>query len=492
MKSTTLPSSGIFKSHQKVSKLVVTEGIRSTNPNAESLFEQITSSRTTYRRLVAGILLTTVLSIAAKMVLPAGYLNALGNSSTLMLAAGACVGFAGATYLLARFVLNCELRHLILASAFITIAEGHALQIILDIRMPGSLSAGWVSSAAWTISGILFACSAYVNTTCKTGTRRSALVQSLLVCLLVLVGPLIAVPYVIDGPLNTYISTMEQGSVPFLAAGMLTRLAAVVLYLVTLIGFFRRTYTNNDRMAGMICFAFIPLIVSLAFRMVSTTRFDDWSIISLILESLSWLAIMCGFCIQNAIMQREAQDRLQELDALHQVSWSVVGTGTLHDLLDLYARTHQEQLGVKVAAVYLVDETGYNLELYALRGPADCPGAIGKKYPVMSENRWPGFHTGHTAKAFLTKEVQVANDVFVDVEFIPWRMVASDDGCAVSLPLVVRNNSIGVVNLYFEDCKLLTRQRLRLLSIIAGAAAPAIASAMEKKNNQEPELGIAA
>jgi GAF domain-containing protein len=209
--------------------------------------------------------------------------------------------------------------------------------------------------------------------------------------------------------------------------------------------------------------------------------------VSIIDQSLSWFAIISGFCIENAIMQREAQDRVQELDALHQVSWSIVGVGSLHDLLDMYARTHQEQLGVKVAAVYLADKTADCLELYAIRGPDDCPGAVGTKYPITSENRWPGFNTGHTARAFLSQEVQVANDVFVDVEFIPWRMVAADDGCAVSLPMVFRGKTIGVVNLYYEDSKLLTKQRLRLLSTIAGAAAPAIASAMEKEAD-EPNL----
>lgn len=481
MQTAALRRSGVIESHPKVSKLVVTEGKRSANPNIESLHER----RVTYRRLIAGILMTVVVSIAAKMMLPERCFDALRSISTLMLFAGACAGFGGATYLFARFVLTCELRHLVLATAFTVIGGGLGLQLVVNMRTPGSSSAGWVSSAAWTISGILFASSAYANTTCKASSRRAAFVQSLIACLLVLLCPLIALPYVIDGSLSAYLATAANQSLPFMTAGIFAKLAAVMLYLIALVGFRRRTNTHNDRMAGMLCFSFVPLLVSLVFRLASEVQFDDWWTISSALQSLSWFVLMSGFCIENAIMQREGQDRLQELDALHQVSWSVVGTGTLHDLLDLYARTHQEQLGVKVAAVYLADEAGENLELFAIRGPADCPGTIGKKYPVISANRWPGFHTGHTAKAFLSQEVQVVNDVFVDVEFIPWRMVAADDGCAVSLPLVTRDKPIGVVNLYFEDSKQLTRQRLRLLTIIAGAAAPAIASAMEKKNTEE-------
>jgi GAF domain-containing protein len=206
---------------------------------------------------------------------------------------------------------------------------------------------------------------------------------------------------------------------------------------------------------------------------------------SVALSSVAWLLMVSGFAAENAIMQRDVQDRLQELDALDQVSWSIVGAGSVRDLLDMFARTHHDQLGAKVAAIYLVDAAGENLELFAISGPNDCPGTVGKTYPIQSADRRPGFHTGHTVKALLTKEVQIANDVFVDVEFVPWRLIASDDGCAVSLPLVTGGDAIGVVNLYFGDCRQVTRQRLRLLATISGAAAPAIASARGREITQE-------
>jgi GAF domain-containing protein len=221
---------------------------------------------------------------------------------------------------------------------------------------------------------------------------------------------------------------------------------------------------------------------------------DEWWITSVLITSASWMVFIGGFCVENAVMLRDSQDSLQELDALHQVSWSIVGAGSLHQLLDMFAKTHCEKLGAKVAAVYLADESQEHLELYAISGPEGCCDGIGTKYSIASTDRRPGFHTGHTVKAFTTKEVQIANDVFVDVEFIPWRIIAADDGCAVSLPLVTGGKAIGVVNIYFSDCRQLTRQRLRLLDTITGSAAPAVASALaqEDTNDNVVKLDIAA
>jgi len=68
--------------------------------------------------------------------------------------------------------------------------------------------------------------------------------------------------------------------------------------------------------------------------------------------------------------------------------------------------------------------------------------------------------------------------VFIDVEFVPWRLIAVHDGCAVSVPLLDQGDALGIVNFYFTDSVLLTRQRLRLLATIAGATTPAIKNAL--------------
>lgn len=84
----------------------------------------------------------------------------------------------------------------------------------------------------------------------------------------------------------------------------------------------------------------------------------------------------------------------------------------------------------------------------------------------------------------------MANDVFVDVELVPWRIVAADDGCAASIPLADHDVCIGVLDVYFSDASQLTTSRLRLLATIAAAATSAIEYALSKQAGES--YGIAA
>jgi len=111
--------------------------------------------------------------------------------------------------------------------------------------------------------------------------------------------------------------------------------------------------------------------------------------------------------------------------------------------------------------------------------------AIRRSPPIETDCR-PGFHTGHTAKAFNSKQVHTASDVFVDVEFVPWPVIAVDDGCAASIPLVNQGAAFGALNLYFGQSRELTKQRLELLATIAASATPAIQNAIAREQFAQP------
>lgn len=467
--------------------LAVSEGVRSANPNSKSLFEHIVkaSSKAQCRRLLVWSASITAASIAVKLLLPSQLPGYFAVIYTIMLGLELSVGFGGAVYFFSRFVLSWKLRHLLSAAAFSAIGSGVWLEILAGRNNSSPHPSEFISAVTWAVAMFFFACSAYSHIICHVSTRGKALTQALLSGALLLFSPLIATPYIIHGSLSAYLTGLAYHSSHYMAACIILKLSGVLFCLAAFYGLYRRSNTGSDRLSGLLCFVFVPLLVGLVFRCFSAQVYDNWWIASSLIMSASWLVFIGGFCVENAVMLRDSQDRLQELDALHQVSWSVVGAGSLHQLLDMFARTHCDKLGAKVAAVYLVDENQEHLELYAISGPDDCCGGIGAKYPIASTDRRPGFHTGHTVKAFTTKEVQIANDVFVDVEFIPWRIVAADDGCAVSLPLVTGGKAIGVVNLYYGDCRQLTRQRLRMLSTITGSAAPAIANALAQDNAED-------
>ena len=226
------------------------------------------------------------------------------------------------------------------------------------------------------------------------------------------------------------------------------------------------------------CYFLIACGAGLLFYCASQARFDIWSTMSQICFTWSWIALIVGNGIENAFAHKEAGERLDELETLHDVSWSLVGAATVKELLDLFVSTLVNKLGARIAAVYLSRDS-HSLELAASCGAEDSP--IGRSYPLISDKPWPGFHSGHTARAYVSRQVQVVNDVFVDVEFVPWKIVAQDDGCAASIPLVDKDVCIGVLNVYFSDASDLTSTRLRLLATIAAASTSAVEYALSKQ-----------
>jgi len=198
----------------------------------------------------------------------------------------------------------------------------------------------------------------------------------------------------------------------------------------------------------------------------------------------AWAALVVGNGIENAFAHKEAQDRLDELETLHDVSWSLVGAGTVGELLDLFVSTLVNKLGARIAAVYLADEPNW-LRLAAVCGSDEA--TVGIRYPLISDRPYPGFHSGHTAKAYASRHVQIANDVFVDVEFVPWRIIAQDDGCAVSIPLVDKDRCIGVLNVYFAEATEVSATRLRLLATVAAAGTSAVEFALSRQPASESE-----
>lgn len=187
-----------------------------------------------------------------------------------------------------------------------------------------------------------------------------------------------------------------------------------------------------------------------------------------------WFISVIGFGIESAITRKKARDRIEELEALREIAWSLVGIGTTAELLDLFTRTIKERMDASVSAVYLADDSSEVLTLSSACGTDEYSPPVGERYDVVSQVRRPGFHTGHTAKAFTSMDVQTKRDVFVDVDFVPWRIVAGEDGCAISLPLVDNGKALGVIDLYFRHHEQLTRQRIKLLTAIAASATPMI------------------
>lgn len=397
------------------------------------------------------------------------------------------VAFGACIYCLAVFALQRRVRSLLAATAFSTLASGTLFQTIVDLRGSPPCVFGWVTTVAWAVAGLLFVGEAYSKAKWRAANRAQSIAQLAVAAAAVLAFPLTVLPYVSDYTLLSSFSSSPGGASLCRVVDAALCASAAGLVCWTLVANYRRYTASADGLSGLACYFYVAAVLGLVFCCVSAERFDIWYTIGEALFVWSWLALIVGNGVENAFAHQEAGERLDELETLHDVSWSLVGARTVRELLDLFVTTLVSKLGTRIAAVYLSQDE-QTLELAAIRGSDDV--CLGTKYSLVSSGPWPGFHSGHTAKAFASREVQVANDVFVDVEFVSWRIVAGDDGCAASIPLIDRDACIGVLNVYFCDSSQLTSARLRLLATIAAAATSAIEYAVSKEASPEADTEL--
>lgn len=460
--------------------MAVEAGFAGRTSYSRSLVERIRMSRETqWRRLMAWTAAVIAVGVAFGISHPDFVPSKTLQAVISALAGGA--GFGAAIYCLALFVLERKVSALFAAVAFSALASGSVLQVMLDFHGDQYAASGWVAGAGWLVAGILLLGSANSGTTLYASGRLQSLQHLAIAGGAVLSFPVAVMPYVIDalqpGSLNAAIFRNAALSRIDSALG----LAAAVMMAAAIRANHKHYMNSGDGLAGLLCYFLSAAGAGLLFTTFSSARFDLYSNITLVCLAGAWAALVVGNGLENAFAHKEAGDRLEELETLHDVSWSLVGAGTVSELLDMFVSTLVNKLGAKIAAVYLAHEGG--LQLAAIQGAQEAP--VGTVYPLVSDRPYPGFNTGHTARAYASGEVQIANDVFVDVEFVPWRVVAQDDGCAASIPLVDQNECIGVLNVYFSHSSELSTTRLRLLATIAAAGTSAVQFALARQPRED-------
>jgi hypothetical protein len=442
--------------------------------------------KTLWGRLLLWAAGLTCAPVLVKVLAPDGVgLPPAVDQSVLVLTG--CLGLTAAVYFLIRFAVSWELTHLLSAAAFAAITSGVELQALAGSRGYARNMESWLLTSAMLIASVLFAGAGFARTITPPPNRIHGRMRLALATLLCLAFPTVALPYALNTNILISLSSLAGNGLSARAACLGCDLVIVLLLLSAIVGHCRKSGSSMDRVFAVMCYFLVTCAIAMTFKALAVEENDLFLTAGQLVFLASWPVLILGFGVESALGQGEVQDRLREFEAMHQISWSIVGAGSLRDLLDLFAGTLRDRLGAKIVCVYIAQDGGETLKVAAARGPEDAQPEIGAEYRVLSTDRRPGFHTGHTAKALLTKQAQTARDVFVDVELAPWQVVAVDDGCAVSLPLAAHDAAIGVLSLYFSDYRQLTQHRMRLLQTIAAAVTPAIRDSMARDDTQAHE-----
>lgn len=224
--------------------------------------------------------------------------------------------------------------------------------------------------------------------------------------------------------------------------------------------------------------------------LASRTAYDLtwWSAHVLLIGGLLLLLIELG--AEFGSSYSDARARIKHLEAVHYVSSRLMNTLDLRVVLLALVSDTASMLSARYASVMLADDAGQTLTTEVTHGLPESPLRPREPQPVEGKGR-PGFYSGHTAKAFREKRVCVVDDVYTDVEFIPWRQLAQHDGCAVSVPLVYQDIALGVLDLFFEKHVPLNDERIKLFQTLAAAAGVAIANAQLYDKTLQAEAGDA-
>lgn len=172
----------------------------------------------------------------------------------------------------------------------------------------------------------------------------------------------------------------------------------------------------------------------------------------------------------------DAQARIRHMEAVHFMTSRLTNTLDLRVVLLALVSDTASMLSAKFASVMLADESGQALTTEVTYGLSDSPLRPRQPQSVEGTGR-PAFFAGHTARAFREKRVCMVEDVYADVEFIPWKVLARHDGYAVSVPLIYHDLALGVLNLFFEKHVSLNDERIKLFQTLASSAAVAIVNA---------------
>jgi len=257
---------------------------------------------------------------------------------------------------------------------------------------------------------------------------------------------------------------------------LLWDLLFLAILLVAFAAFCRRYLRDEDAFSdGVTKYLFLSAIGQAA-SLVCVGEFDLCWWASRLLGVSALLVLLIKLGTEFGASYADAHTRIEHLEAVHYMSSRLSNTLDLRVVLLALVSDTASMLSARFASVMLADDAGETLTTVVTHGlPEDMLNPTEPRKVEASGP--PGFHSGHTARAFRERRVCVVGDIYTDVEFVPWRLLARHDGYTVSVPLVYQEIPLGVMNLFFDAHVPLNDERIRLFQTLASSATAAIVNA---------------
>ncbi|MCE9590686.1 MAG: SpoIIE family protein phosphatase [Planctomycetes bacterium] len=180
------------------------------------------------------------------------------------------------------------------------------------------------------------------------------------------------------------------------------------------------------------------------------------------------LFLLANHLARLCYQEFQLRERVNELAVLNRISTLLTGHRDLQQLLDTAARSCAEAMGLKAAAIRLLDDSGQELVIKAVHG---LSAAYLNKGPILLDN-------SQVAKTAFSGQVVYVEDMLTDPRVI-YPEDAEREGLSSFLvaPMIYRGRPIGIIQVYSAERRKFSTYDVNLLQSIAQLTGTAIETA---------------
>jgi signal transduction protein with GAF and PtsI domain len=198
---------------------------------------------------------------------------------------------------------------------------------------------------------------------------------------------------------------------------------------------------------------------------------------------LSTIANQVGGAIENARLYDQMQRKALQVETLSQVSETVASNRLIKDVLQLLVSMTAQMMNSKICSIMLLDEVSGELRIAATQ-------SLSEQY-----RRKPNLKIGQgiSGRAVKDRRPIIVLDVVTDRDYMYPDMAKKEGLCSlVSVPMMVREKALGVINSYTSVPHVFTGEEVKLLQAIANQAAIAIehTTLIEKSHEMQEALAV--
>ena len=198
---------------------------------------------------------------------------------------------------------------------------------------------------------------------------------------------------------------------------------------------------------------------------------------------LSTIATQVGGAIENARLYDQMQRKALQVETLSQVSETVASNRLIKDVLQLLVSMTAQMMNSKICSIMLLDEASGELRIAATQ-------SLSEQY-----RRKPNLKIGQgiSGRAVKDRRPIIVLDVLTDRNYMYPDMAKKEGLCSlVSVPMMVREKALGVINSYTSVPHVFTGEEVKLLQAIANQAAIAIehTTLIEKSHEMQEALAV--